>query len=270
MTYTADEIGIPGEGQEETPNYPTAFGITFTPRVAGVLFGVLGLLGAVYLALNVLQPTWQRNQELQSSVQDKKAQIQQQQEIQRQIKEKQAQLEQAQQRNKQVLNLFASEKTQDTLLLNLNSFVKARNGTLTKFQPVQGQQGQQDQGGSGVVNDSSLGPEVNGKLKRQVYNVQFDGSFDQVQSILRSFERLQSLLLVRDLKAELSDQLGLLINTTNGQSTPAVFKKESNKVVPGGKPTITTTFKLEALSPVTEEDTQTKNTATKPAKNAQK
>lgn len=272
MTY-ADEIGIPGEGQEEAPNYPTAFGITFTPRVAGVTFGVLGLLAATYLLLNVVQPAWQRYQELQSSVADKKSQIQQQEEIQRQIREKQAQLVQAKQRNKQVLNLFASEKTLDTLLLNLNSFVKARNGTLVNYEPVPEQAGQQASGQdtTGVVNDGSLGAEVNGKLKRKVYNVVLDGSFDQVQSMLRSFERLQSLLVVKDLKSELHDKPGFLINTLNGRATPAVFRtEENNKVVPGGKPTIRTTFKLEALTPVTEEDTQANNTAKKPGVNAQK
>jgi len=62
MTY-ADQDFIP-EGQEENPNYPTAFGITFTPQVGGILFGVLGLLGSLYLFLNVVQPAWENYQKL--------------------------------------------------------------------------------------------------------------------------------------------------------------------------------------------------------------
>jgi type IV pilus assembly protein PilO len=249
MTYT-DELGIPVDVEEESPSYPTAFGITFTPKVAGIIFGVLGLLGATYLLLNVVQPSWERYQQLQESVQDKKNQVQQQAQIQKQIKEKQAQLDQAKQRNKQVLSLFASERTLNTLLLNLNSFVKARNGTMVRFEPVADAQAAASGGGDPTA------AQPNEKLKRKVYNVEIDGSFDQVQSILRSFERLQSLLIVRDFKAQVSDEQGLLINPESGRSTPAIFKRENNKVIPGGKPDIRTTFKLEALSPVQENDTQ--------------
>lgn len=264
MTY-ADEIGIPVEGQEESPSYPTAFGITFTPKVAGILFGVVGLLGAIYLLLNVVQPAWERYQELQQSVADKKSQVQQQAQIQRQIKEKQVLLAQAKQQNKQVLGLFASEKALNTLLLNLNSFVKARNGTMLKFEPVA-----DAQAAAAAPNDPTAA-QPNEKLKRKVYNVEIEGSFDEVQSILRSFERLQSLLIVRDFKAQVSDDQGLLVNPESGSSTPAIFKRENNKVIPGGKPDIKTTFKLEALSPVQEEDTQAqaKGAAAKP-KPAQK
>jgi type IV pilus assembly protein PilO len=260
MTY-ADEIGIPGEGQEDTPSYPTAFGITFTPRIGGAICGVLGLLGATYLLLNVVQPAWQQYQDLNTSVEDKKAQLQQQQQIQKQIKDTEAKLAQAKQQNKQVLSLFANEKTLNTLLLNLNSFVKDRKGTLVRFEPAQ------EPEANAVVNDGSLGPQVNGKLKRKVVNVELEGSFDQVQSILRSFERLQSLLLVKDFKTELKDDQGFLINPQNNKVTPAIFKREDNKVVPGGKPTIKSTFKLEALSPVTEEQEAAKNAAAKPAQN---
>jgi type IV pilus assembly protein PilO len=250
MTY-ADQEFIPVEGQEETPNYPTAFGITFTPRVGGAVIGVLGLLGATYLLVNLVQPAWQQYQELKSSVESKQQQIQDQEQIRRQIKAKQAELVQAKQKNKQVLSLFANEKTLDTLLLDLNSFVKARNGTMTSYKPAEGD-GQTTT--DGVINDSSLGATVNGKLKRQTVNVEFEGSFDQVQSILRSFERLQSLLLVKDFKTEVADDQGLLINTLNGKSVPAIFKREDQKVVPGGKPTLKTSFKLEALIPASEEE----------------
>jgi len=259
MTY-ADQEFIPAEGQEETPNYPTAFGITFTPRVGGIVIAVLGLLGATYLLMNVVQPTWEEYQSLQSSVQDKENQIQGQKQLQQQIKAKQAELVKAKQQNKQVLGLFTNEKALDTLLLDINSPVKSRNGTLVSFKPEANNPQQPD--GSDIVNDGSLGPLVNGKLKRERINVELKGNFDQVQSILRSFERLQTLLLIRDFKAELDDDQGLLINVANGKSVPAIFKKEDNKVIPGGKPTLRTTFTLEALSPVTNEEAQETTAAT--------
>jgi type IV pilus assembly protein PilO len=262
MTYADDEF-MAVEGQDESPTYPTAFGITFTPKVSGIIVGVLGLLGASYLLFNVVQPAWQRYQELDSEVKSKQAQVQKQQQIQQEIAQKRVELEQAKQKNKQVLSLFATEKTQDTLLLDLNTFVKARNGTLTSFQPQVTTQPQQ---ANGIVTDNSLGPLVNGKLKRKTVNVQFEGSFDQVQSIMRSFERLQSLLIVRDYKAEVSTPQAVLVDS-GGRAIPVVVNP-NRQVIPNAKPTLKTTFKLDVLSPVTAEEG--KEAAPQPAKQPKK
>jgi type IV pilus assembly protein PilO len=252
MTY-ADEEFLP-EGQVETRNYPTAFGITFTPRVGGVIFAVLGLLGAAYLFVNAVQPAWEENQKIQGEITKIQDDIKKLEETQKKIDEKKAELEQAKVQNKQVLSLFANEKTLDTLLLNLNSFVKARNGALKLYKPGENTQSQTP---DGVVNDGSLGPQVNGKLKRKTINVELEGSFDQIQSILRSFERLQTLLLVKDLKIETADEpIIVLVDPESGKSVPGIRKKDNQqKIIPGGKPTLKATFKLEALMPVTQEET---------------
>lgn len=254
MTY-ADQDFIPAEGQEESPNYPTAFGITFTPRVGGIVFGVLGLLGAIYLFANVVKPAWDNYQKLEQEVKDKQTQVEKQREIKAKIDQTKAKLEQAKQQNKQVLSLFANEKTLDTLLLDLNSSVKSRQGALVNFQPAQ-----ED---VTVINDGSLGPAVNGKLKRKIINVELEGSFDQVQSILRNFERLQSLFLVKDFKATLSEPQALFVD--KGRVVPVIVDK-NKKVIPGGRPTIKATFKLVALMPVNEADA--KEAATQPGKKA--
>jgi type IV pilus assembly protein PilO len=261
MTY-ADEEFIPVEGQDENPSYPTAFGITFTPRVGGIIIGVLGLLGATYLLLNVVQPAWQKYQELDTDIKTKQAQLKRQEEIKQEMAQANIELEQAKQRNKQVLTLFSNERTLDTLLLDLNSFIKARNGTLTYFEPVK----QTAQAANSNLAEPIPG---NGKLARKIYNIRLDGTFDQTQSILRSYERLQSLLLVKDYKSELYDDQGVVINVNNGTSVPAIFKKDDNrKPIPGGKPTIRTSFKLEALIPVTED--QAKQADSQPAQKAKK
>jgi type IV pilus assembly protein PilO len=250
MTY-ADQDFIPVEGQEESPNYPSAFGITFTPKISGVIAGVVGILGATWLLLNVVQPTWEQNQQLRSDVESKESQVQQQQALQKKIAQRQLELQQANQQNKQVLSLFATEKTLDTLLLDLNSFVKARNGRLTNYEPGGGgQQGTPE--AEGIVNDGSLGPAVNGKLKRQMYNVELEGSFVAIQSILRSFERLQTLLLIRDFNAEVSQAPSLKV-INRGQVVP-VIKTPNGRDIPTAQPPLRTTFKLEVLMPVTDEE----------------
>jgi type IV pilus assembly protein PilO len=205
--------------------------VTITPKVGGVIIGFAGLLGAAYLLLNVVQPAWQQNQELQAEVDRKEAEIANQEETLARIEEIKAQLAQARQRNQQVLSLFSSEQTLDTLLVDLNEIVKDRNATLLKFQL---------QGEPTVVDDGSLGTQVNGEIKRQVIDVEMEGTFGQVQSVLRTIERLQSLLIVKNLQAEISQPQSLILDEGN--------------VVPSEQPTLTTTFTLEALLPVTEEE----------------
>lgn len=260
MTY-ADEEFLP-EGQVESPNYPTAFGVTITPKVGGVICAVLGLLGATYLLVNAVQPAWQQYQELKTTVENKESEIARQAQLQKQIEQKKVQLAQAQQKNKQVLSLFADEKTLDTLLLDVNSFVKSGNGTLSLYEPG----GQNAQQTDTVITDGSLGPEVNGKLKRKTINVQLKGSFVQIQSILRRLEQLQTLLLLKDFQLTLDDELVVLVNPESGKSITAVRKKDSpadNKVIPGAQPTLGATFKLEALMPISQ--AQQPNTGATPA-----
>jgi type IV pilus assembly protein PilO len=243
MTYVPDDF-IPVEGQEETPNYPTAFGITFTPKVGGIVFAVLGLLGAAYLAVNILQPAWENYQKLETEVADKKNQVKKQAELQKRIAEAQVQLDKAKQQNKQVLSLFANEKTLDTLLLDLNTFVKARNATLTSFVPKPET--------AADTKEPLLAAEASGKLKRKTVNLEMEGSFEQVQSILRSFERLQSLLIIRDFKTDVSTPQVIYID--GGTAVPAVVDK-NRRVLRGAKPTIKANFKVEAITPVTDEAT---------------
>lgn len=256
MTY-ADQEFIPMEGQEEAPTYPTAFGITFTPKVSGVVVAVLGLAGAVYLALNVLQPTWEQYQTLNVERDTKRDQIQEPEEIQRQIQQKKVELAQARQQNRRVLSLFATEQAMNTLLLDLNNFVREREGTLVSFQPVSPPQQE-----TNVVTDGSLGAAVDGKLKRNSINVELEGSFDQIQSILRSFERLQTLLIVKDFNAEVSRPQALLIDD-RGNVQPGLV--DGDQLIPGAKPTLKATFRLDALMPLSEEEAQAAAEADQPA-----
>jgi len=250
MTY-ADEEFLP-EGQVETSNYPKAFGITFTPKVGGIIFAVLGLLGAAYLFVNVIQPTWDENQKLKDEKDKVTQDIQKLKETQKKIEQKKAELEAAKLQNKQVLSLFANEKTLDTLLLNLNSSIKDRKGTLQTFSP-----GENPPATDGVINDSSLGAQVNGKLKRKTINVELVGSFDQIQSIMRSFERLQTLLVVKDFKLETNDEPVTVVLDPSGKAVPGVQKKNKSGqqgLLPNAKPDLKATFKLEVLMPVTPEE----------------
>jgi type IV pilus assembly protein PilO len=72
-----------------------------------------------------------------------------------------------------------------------------------------------------------------------VYDVEIEGTFPQVVSIVRSIERLQPLLVVSDLTSQLDTASQRLVLNTEGQ-------------VAAGQPEprITAAFQLEALVPV--------------------
>lgn len=237
MTYTEEFIPVEeGAEIEEAPNYPSAFGITFTPPVSGALFAVLGLLGAAYLVSSLVMPSFQTYQEAQTKLEETKLQIQGKQASQQKIDEAQAKLKVTKQQQTQVLSLFANERTLDTLLLDINRIISSRQGSLQSFVPAQEP--------PTVVTDGSLGLAVNGKLKRQGVAVQLQGSYDQIQSIMRSIERLQTLLLVRDFKADLAEE----------NSQKFVVNRQGNAVLVG-QPTLNTAFNLEVLVPLTPEET---------------
>ncbi|MGB3203459.1 MAG: pilus assembly protein [Crinalium sp.] len=239
MTYT--EEFIPGDLEQEiqeSPTYPTAFGITFTPMIGGAIMAVVGLIGAGYLFANTVLPNFQSNQELQAKLDETEAQIQQRQGSQQKINESQQKLELAKRQKQEVLALFAKEKTLNTLLLDINGFINARQGSLQGFEP------EKLDPIASVIKDGSLGANLDNKVKRQGATVSLEGSFDQIQSILRSIERLEQLLLIRDFKAELD------------KSTQKVRVDSQGKIIPQAKPTtnITTTFKVNALVPLTPEE----------------
>jgi type IV pilus assembly protein PilO len=241
---TAGGDFVPGDPNElEGPSYPKLFGLTLTPTVSGALVALLGLGAAIWLWVSVVQPTLERNRELKQDVAAKQQQLENQAETQQRIEEARAELAEAQQLQAEVLSLFATERSLDTLLLDVNERVQSANAgvqnpdrraVLARFNL--------DPEASGVVDDSAYGEAVNNKLERRVYNVSIQGSFPQVVSIIRSIERLQPLLVVSNLNSQLDPSAQRLVINGQGQAVSTAQPE----------PRITTNFRLEALVPVGE------------------
>jgi len=276
MTLTGNMV--PGEPNFETgPNYPVVFGVTLTPMISGLLLALAGLAGAAYLFLNFVQPEWQKYQELDAKVKDQEAQLQEKAKIEQSIKDAQAKLAAAKKQQQDVLSLFANENTLNTILLDINRQVDDRNADLAErrknklaacpawvrnnTRQIEDQVGDlavkaqlrkfvPDPKVSGIITDGSYGSQVNNKLKRQVANVSFEGNFNQTQSILRSLERLQPLLIFRNVDFALGG---------DANRPPArLFEIRGDTVqfLPNCQPEakIVTSFQLEAPLPLTPED----------------
>ncbi len=250
MTFSEDlNMVDSGQFEEATSAYPVVFGISLTPQISGIALGVVGLVGAVYMVLNLLMPAWENLGQERAKQNDLQSQITQKKQSIQQITQVKQQLEQAHQQQTQVLSLFANEKTLDTLMLDLNRLVVSASAQvpfsavaskLKKFDPI-------DQK-SQVISDGSLGPLVNGKLKSKSVSIEVAGTYEQTQSIIRNIERLQPLLIVKDYQAILAPP------------PPVQQDKGSTQ---SGPPGITTSFKLQALMPLSPEELAA--SASKPA-----
>lgn len=231
---------MPVEAQEG-PGYPKVFGLTITPLVGALGLVAVGALLAYLLWSNLVQGTLDRNRELKTDIAAKEEQLRNQADTQKQIADAKVRLQSAKQLQGDVRTLFATEDNLNTLLLDVNERVQSVNAGVTDpAKRASLAQFDLNTEASGLVNDSSLGTEVNGKLERRVYDVQIRGTYPQTQSIIRNIERLQPLLVVTDLVADLD------------RETQKILLDDKGRVTPTGQPDtqILTSFKLSALLPV--------------------
>jgi type IV pilus assembly protein PilO len=226
MSYDGGYTPIDEELDVQT--YPTVFGLTLTPAVSGVLIAIGGVLLAAYAGAQLLVPAFQTYQERQAAVNAKEAELTQRTNLLQQVDQIRATFATAQAQNTQVRALLPSQQTLDTLLLDLNRLIVQSNAQMLQFTP--------DAATSSIITDSSLGPELNGKLKRQVTTVAFRGTFGETLEIFRSLDRFQTLLAVQDLTIELP--------TAEGQAG-----------LPGNL--LRSSFKLYAYIPLTPEEAAT-------------
>jgi type IV pilus assembly protein PilO len=239
MTVSEDFNFVEQGGDFEESGFPVVFGITFTPKITGIVVGVLGIAGAAYMLLNLVMPAWEKFQQQQNKVSEVQGQIDQKKASIQQIDKVKGELAAAKQQKIQVLGLFSDAKTLDTLLLDLNRVVESGNsqaGTrlvrsqLKNFTPVN----QKPE----IIKDTSYGPLVTGKLKQSTITMDIEGTFEQTQSILRNIERLQPLLIVKNYRS-------------TGSNTVTEEMEKLGLIPP---PTLNTSFQLQVLMPLSPEE----------------
>lgn len=239
MTFS-DDLTPEEELEEESPEYPEAFGIPLTPSVSGSAIALLGVGVAGYLWVNFLQPAQERYNNLLVQREQLQATIQQQPSFDQQIQTLERQIQTLQARQQQVLNLLSNEESLNTLLFDIEQIIQTANQEtvapensqlqLESFQPVSVN--------PEIVNDGSFGAAVNGKIQRKTYSLEVVGTFTQTQLLIRNIERLQPLLLVQDFSTEITEQ-------QQGE-----FSREENRFVVTQTPQLRSSFQLVAILPV--------------------
>ena len=241
MTYSSDLIEsdlVSNTSFLAPPVYPSVFGITFNPIVSGLCIAAVGVGISGYMFMSYLQPQMAKNQELETKLAQTEDQIQQRKDNAKKIAIAEQSLDRANAQKEVVIGLFASDKKLDTLLLDLNKLVNIRQGELQTFKPDLPVPGV-GSSGAAVVSDSSLGAALNNKIKRKGISIEVKGNFDRVQSILRTIERLDQLLLVKDFKAEVD------------KTEQKILVNAQGRLIPQPEASIKTSFKIQALIPLT-------------------
>lgn len=265
MTAAGDYVPANEDQEYEVgPTYPVAFGVELTPKVQGILLALLGLVGAWAIWNFLIQPTQEEREILEVEVQQKQQQLEQQRAQLANRDELEAQLDQALNNRIGVYSLLGDAASLDTLLLDINQQINNSNAALNDgnvnqaiqtvgYTPAQIQVirsriaanpklqtyfdsklSQFDPQPITLVDDGSLGTELDGKLERQQVSVSLEALFPQTQSILRNLERLEPLVVVRDFDQSIaSPPSGVTENDLQGLARP-----------------LETNFTLEVLVPV--------------------
>ena len=232
MTYADDFLEEDGSLEDD---YPTAFGITFTPMVIGIALAVLGLVGAGYIYMNMASEARTQYQGVKSQLDEKQARLDQmrQTDFPQRMAQMKAEVAEQQAIKSRVTAMFTSQDDLETLLIDLNSFIKANGGELVKYNP---------DSQISVISDSSLGNNVNGKLKRKGFSLDIKGTYNETQAILQDLERLQPLLMIQNYSSRVSEK------------PTAILTSNLNEIVPQSEATLTTSLKIDAILPRSQQE----------------
>jgi type IV pilus assembly protein PilO len=251
MTASEDYIPVEEEEFEEEKEDAAGkiniLGFAVPIGALGILGGVFGVGVGVWLYLSVLQPTIEARNELQANIKEARKSIKQKRQLLQDMQELEAQKQKALQQQRVVASLFTRRETLSTLLFDINNLIARQNALiesqaeqlqLLNFTPESGLQ-------EIPPEDTSLGSWAPGKLKKKVYSVTMEGTFEQLQSFVRNLERLESLLLIKNAEVELQQgTLEVGLGWRNGEVA----------IVDRSTPRLRTSFTLEAIVPRSKEE----------------
>ncbi len=246
MTFADD---FANDEQLLESDYPSAFGITFTPTILGVVIAVAGITLAAYGFIKYVKPAQDEYQQTLTQRQQLKAQLNSIKtgDLLLKLAQLQSDLDEKKVLNSRVLSMFTSENDLETLLIDLNSFIATNQGALTQYQP---------DSNVSTINDASLGSEVQGKLKRKGISLTFEGTFNETKQILQDLERLQPLLMVQS------------INSSVTEEPTAILTANRSEIVSQKQAELKTQIKLDAILPLSQAELERAKKADQQAEQA--
>ena len=247
MTFADD---FASEDQSMEGDYPSAFGITFTPTIMGVAIAVAGIALAAYGFINSVKPAQEKYAQASAKKQELQIQLDKARTGDLQLKLAQLQSDLAQKKvlKSRVTSMFTSEKDLETMLIDVDSFISGNQARLINYQP---------DSNISTISDASLGSEVQGKLKRKGISLTISGTFTETKQILQDLERLQPLLMIQS------------ISSTVDENPTAIFASNNTEIVPRKQAELTTKIKLDAILPSSQAELERAKKADEKAEEAE-
>lgn len=232
MTFADDFLE---EDKDLADDYPSAFGITFTPMVIGIALAIFGIAGAIYIYMNLSTEARTQYQGIKAQLDEKQAQLDQmnQSDFPQRMASLQAEIAEQQALKKRITAMLTNQDDLETLLLDFNSFITANGGRLVSYNP---------DSQISVVSDSSLGNEVNGKLKRKGFSLDIEGTFDETQAIIQNIERLQPLLMIQNYSSNVTEE------------PTAILTSNFDEIVPQNPAILSTSLQIDAILPMSQQE----------------
>lgn len=230
---TAGDFIAAEDGQEFDvgPAYPTVFGLQLTPPVQALAIVLLGVAASFALYNFLVRPIRQQITTVQGQVNEVQAQVDQQRASLQDVATLQAQLDEAIQQRVEVYGLLGTTTSLDTLLIDINQQIQSSNASieeslrseLLQFTPT------------AVTPWAAAPPELMGKLNSQSVEISMKALFSQTLNILRNLERLEPLIVVRNLSQEQGDAPE---EAVQGLSSPLNTTFTLEVLVPAIDPTV--------------------------------
>lgn len=243
MTFSDDFLD---ESKGLDDDYPSAFGITFTPIVSGTALAIVGIVGAGYIFMNMVAPAQEGYKSIKQQQEEKLTKLNQVKgkDYPQKIADLKTELENEQALKSKVTAMFTNQEDLETLLIDFSNFIAANRGTLVKYSPDKD---------ITLINDASLGANVQGKLKKKGISVQFKADFAQTQAILSNIERLQPLLIVKNYESRVTEK------------PTAVLTRGGSQLLPRKQAILTTDLKIDAILPLSQKELEAAQKAAKEA-----
>ncbi|NER78956.1 MAG: hypothetical protein F6K42_05135 [Leptolyngbya sp. SIO1D8] len=245
MTYSEDFVPLDDNQDLDEPTYPEFFGVQLTPKLQGILIAILGVGGAIFLFTQFVSNTQENKNEIEERVAEKEDIFRNQEESLQRVEEVRAELDRALTQREGIYSLLGTPSSLDTLLLDINQQIENSNasiegviaGDLSRDAATLASLGLTQQQIDRIVEEAAADPftqkllytselftfnpvglsgpiggefgePLNGRLERQVVEVQFQALFNQTQNILGNLERLEPLLIIRGFNQSLAEPPG--------------------------------------------------------------
>ncbi|HIK08854.1 MAG TPA: type 4a pilus biogenesis protein PilO [Oscillatoriaceae cyanobacterium M33_DOE_052] len=247
--------------------------LVITPMIQGVLAAVAGLAVAGLLVWKLVLPALATRTTLETEIATIKGDISNKEQTAATMKEAEAKVEEAKRQKNDVISLFPDNKALQTLLLDINKIVKQRGAELGAFKPVTEDnwilkpQGAAPAGApppppppagtpaEGQAANPAADLKLTQAIEGKTVEMELKGNFNQVQTTLRDFERLQQMVLVDAFTLRLNAESQYIVVNSQGQ------------IVKRGEPEIETKFKLMAVVPLPAEELEKLAAPPPPAEN---